>query len=100
METALEFCTNMFGHVKPDIKKRLQTVIDNPNPDTWDDAHCIIINQTGRMTTLWQAVISVDPSFQRRASMDANCKTKWERIPSSETIKLAIKKNVLTYNLN
>jgi len=100
METAIEFCTNMFDHAGPDIKERLQAVIDNPNPNTWDDAHGIIINKTGRMTTLWQAVLSIDPSFQRRAKIDTNYKAIWESIPSSETIKLAIKKNVLTYHLN
>lgn len=87
---ALNFATNIFGKLSPDVKKRLQDVIDNPNQETWDDAYCIIINASGRTTTLWQAVIAIDPDFVRRKPLDA----PWPKIPSSETIVKAIRSAV------
>ena len=85
------FCENVFGKVKPDIQKRLQAVMDNPTPETWDDAHSIIIG--GRnFRTLWQAVLIIDPSFQRSAPYDMDTHTtKWRTVPSKETIRAAIK---------
>lgn len=93
---ALEFGTNMFGKLKPEIKKRLQAVIDNPCAETWDDAHSIILNASGKVTTLWQAVLLVDPTFQRSAgyNMDDHT-TKWKTIPSQETIIEAINNAIL-----
>lgn len=100
MNTTLAFCTNLFGNIKPDVQKRLQAVIDNPTQDTWDDAHCIIISSK-RFKTLWQAVLEVDPSFQRSAKYDMeNHKTKWDSIPTSETIVKAIKNTVFKTELN
>lgn len=84
---ALEFATNMLGVIDPVIKKRLEKVIKRPNQKTWDDAYSIIINGSGKMTTLWQAVLKVD----------WNCPTSkplgepWAYIPSREIIIEAIK---------
>ena len=101
METTLAFCKNFFGNIEPKIKERLQAVIDNPNQETWDDTHCIIISQKKGFRTLWQAVLDVDPSFQRRASMDSETyETRWERIPTSDVIKEAIRREVFDFNLN
>jgi hypothetical protein len=91
-ELSLEFVTNMFGHASEDIKTRLQNVIDNPCQRTWDDAHCIILTQKGKMTTLWQAVIKIDWDMPRSKPYDA----PWPHIPTSETIKEAIKKTVFS----
>ena len=100
MSLAINFCTNLFGTVKPDIVKRLQAVIDNPNQETWDDAHCLIISSK-RFKTLWQAVLEVDPTFQRSSGYDMDTHTtKWQSIPSSETIVKAIQNTVLETNLN
>lgn len=84
---SLEFATNLFGVIKPEIKKRLQAVIDNPNQDTWEDAHSLIVNNKGRMTTLWNAVIKVDSSFPKSKPLDA----PWTKIPTSETIIKALR---------
>ena len=83
---ALEFGTNLFGKLKPDIKKRLQAVIDNPCQETWDDAYSIILNFEGRVITLWQAVIKIDSNMPKSKPMDS----KWNYIPSKEIIKKAI----------
>lgn len=87
---ALEFGTNLFGKLKPDIKKRLEAVIKNPCQKTWDDAHCIILNGEGKMTTLWQAVIKIDWDMPNSKP----CDSPWSHIPSSETIVEAINKAV------
>jgi len=100
MSLALNFCTNLFGNIKPDVQKRLQAVIDNPNQKTWDDAHCLIISSE-RFKTLWQAVLEVDPTFQRSAKYDMDTHTtKWDSIPTSETIVKAIQNTVLKPTLN
>lgn len=89
---ALEFATNMFGKIKPEIKERLERVIENPNQENWEDAHCLIIDGSGRMKTLWNAVIAIDPMMPRRKPLDA----PWDYIPSSETIVEAIKQATLS----
>jgi len=89
---SLEFATNMFGTIKPEIKERLQKVINNPCQETWEDAHCIIINGSGCMKTLWNAVHTVRPDFCRRKPLDA----PWPEIPTSEEIVQAIKNVVYT----
>jgi len=97
---ALEFGTNMFGKLKPEIKKRLQAVINNPCQETWEDAYSIILNASGRMTTLWQAVIKIDWDMQQNKPLDS----KWTHIPTQETIIKAINnaifKDVGVKNLN
>ena len=93
--TVLNFATNLFGkNLSPDIKQRLEAVIENPNQDTWEDAHSIIINGAGRTSTLWQAVLFVDPQFIRSKPFDA----PWTQIPSSETIMKAIRAAVFQQN--
>lgn len=82
---AFEFATNMFGKIKPEIKERLRAVVENPSQETWDDTFSIILNS--RMTTLWQAVLEVQPTFQSRRESGK----QWTQIPSRETIIEAIK---------
>jgi len=89
---ALEFGTNMFGKLKPEIKKRLQAVIDKPCQKTWDDAYSIILNASGQMTTLWNAVRKVDCEMPNRRGLNE----KWSHIPTSETIIKAI--NLTIFN--
>ena len=89
---SLEFASNMFGRLKPEIKKRLQAVIDNPCQETWEDAHSIIINGSGRMKTLWNAIHTVRPDFCSRKPLSA----PWEEIPTSEEIVQAIKNVAFT----
>ena len=83
---ALEFAKNMNGILSPEIKARLQTVIDQPNQITWNDTYSIIINHRSRVSTLWQAVLVVNPSFTRNKC----CEEEWPQIPTQETIIKAI----------
>ena len=88
---ALEFGTNLFGNLKPEIKNRLQAVIDNPCQETWEDAYSIILNADAGMTTLWQAVIKIDWDMPQRKPLDA----PWSYIPSQEIIIEAINNAIL-----
>ena len=93
--TVLNFATNLFGkNLSPNIKQRLESVIENPNQDTWEDAHSIVINGAGRTYTLWQAVLLIDPEFVCSKPLDA----PWPKIPSSETIVKAIRAAVFQQN--
>lgn len=91
---SLNFATNMFGKLKPEIIERLEKVIENPCQETWEDTYCIVLNSKGRMCTLWNAVLYVDPSFIRGKKHDA----PWDKIPTKETIKEAINYAVFEYN--
>lgn len=83
---ALEFATNLNGKLSAEIKARLQAVIDTPNQITWNDTFSLILNHRGRVSTLWQAVLAVNPSFTRRKC----CEEEWQQIPTQETIIKAI----------
>ncbi len=83
---ALEFASNINGKLSPEIKTRLQTLIDEPNQLNWENTYSLIINNRGKISTLWQAVLSVNPSFTRsKCSED-----EWQQIPTQETIIKAI----------
>lgn len=89
------FCQNLFGNLDADCQGRLQAVIDNPTPETWDEAYSLIIGGRG-FGTLWQAVLKADPTYLTSAAPCEFGKTlkpseKWSRVPSSKTIKAAIK---------
>jgi hypothetical protein len=94
---ALEFGTNLFGKLSTEVKERLQAVIDNPCQETWEDAYSIILNSSGKMTTLWQAVIKFDWDMQQSKP----CDKPWSHIPTQETIIKAINDAILSkQNLN
>lgn len=79
-------CRNVFGGLKGDVRKRLLAVLNNPCQKSWDDAHTIIITGT-RMTSLWQAVLAVDPTFTRSKP----CDEPWPSIPDQFTLCRATK---------
>lgn len=83
---SLEFATNMFGNLSPEIKNKLQAVIENPTQNTWEEAHSIILNAK-KMTTLWQAIFKIRPNFCQSKPCDA----PWPEIPTSKEIVQAIK---------
>ena len=97
---ALEFATSMLGRLKPIYKKRIDAYIKQPTRARWEKIYSVIINGNRLPSTLWQAVLVVDPTFPRVASMDDNYKTRWTRIPSSETVLAAIRLTVFVTNDN
>jgi hypothetical protein len=83
---ALEFANNMNGKLSPEIKAQLQALIDQPNQIRWNGTYSLIINHRGKVSTLWQAVLAVNPSFTRSKC----CEEEWQQIPTQETIIKAI----------
>jgi hypothetical protein len=93
IERELEMARNMFGKLRPDLKTRLRAVLYQPTEETWEDAHSIIVG-SDRWTTLWQAVIAVDPTFPRTGpSHDARGRLvkRWAKVPSQETLLKALR---------
>jgi len=78
--------SNMFGGLKPDIKKRILTYFQEPTEENWDDAYSIIISGRGKMPTLWQAWAAVDPSAPKSKPYEG----RWPSIPDVFTLKKAI----------
>lgn len=88
----LKECTNMFGdQMSPALQKRIKKFTSNPNPDTWDDIHGIVVNGTN---TVWQAVLMIDQTFPHRGRTEdekGNVLKEWERIPTPFQVLHAIK---------
>lgn len=76
---------NMFGPLKPAIRKRLDAFFASPDVKHWNDVYSIIIGADGWMT-FWQAVIAVDPSFPKVGKS-----TGWDRAPDLFTARRALK---------
>jgi len=92
MDSDVFMARNMFGALNLECRTRLQAVIDEPNLDTWEDAHSLIIGADGWIT-LWQAVIAVDPTFPRTGpttTLKGKKLTDWERVPDRSTIRQAL----------
>lgn len=86
-------CTNVFGTLNAECRKRLEAVLRNPTERTWDDAYSLIIRGSD-MLTLWQAWIAVDPSAPRRGpSTDllGQRLSGWERVPDQFTLYRAVR---------
>lgn len=89
IDLELEMARNFLeGRLTPDIRRRLQAVVNNPTQETWSNAHSIIINPHGRVSTLWQAVMAVDPTFPNAGPRRGEL---WERIPSQDLLVRAIR---------
>lgn len=89
---AVRRATNLYGPLSAEVRARLDAVVSDPTPETWDDAHSIILSRKG-FTTLWQAVIREDPTFPRTGpTTDARGKqlTPWPAIPSTDLLIRAI----------
>lgn len=85
----LDDLKNLWGPLKPEIRKRLLAVLKNPTQATWSNAYSIILrNDTGRVSTLWQFWILIDTTAPRVGpSYDDSMKLgRWARIPSQEEL--------------
>lgn len=80
----LRKATNFLGPLGPDICRRVKAVIANPTEKTWNNAYIIILNARTD-TTLWQAVVAVDPTFPTTKSGN-----HWRRIPDKTTLLAAV----------
>ncbi len=89
----IEFSRNMFGFLKPYMKSALYNYIEFPSQDSWNEIYAMGVG-TGRISTVWQAVLDIDPTFQTRLTSDAyeEDNVHWERIPDPELVLLALRK--------
>lgn len=91
----LDNATNMFGPLSPDAKARIMAFIDAPSLKGWNDIYSCLISGEG-MVTIWQAVIAVDPTFQRigkpvKDPARAKASQVWDRYPDPLTVARAIR---------
>jgi len=87
----LKNATNLLGPIDNDIEKRIQVYITNPTTDNWSNIQSILIDG---WTTIWQAVMTLDPTFPnygRSTTLEGKIVKEWERIPHPFIIKRAIK---------
>lgn len=84
--TELDLASNLFGKIKPDIRKRLEAVVAKPSQRTWNDTHGIVLDGSS-FITLWQAVLEVDSTFCRSKP----CDEPWPMIPSRATLISALR---------
>lgn len=78
--------TNLYGPLVPELRARIDALIEDPTPATWDDAYTIIVNGD-TFTSLWQAVLHVDPSFPARIN---NGTWRWQTAPTREVVLAAL----------
>ena len=85
IDLELDLARNMFGSLDAEIREILMAVVEKPSQRTWNDAHGIIVGSDGSMT-LWQAVMTVSPSFPnygRVTGPHGRIIKPWPEIPSS-----------------
>lgn len=94
VDQELDLARNMLGgRLSDKIKKNIQAYINAPTPDGWDEIKGYIIHPTGRVMTIWQCIIEIDPTFPRVGrSTDENDNVirEWTRIPDAELIRQAL----------
>jgi len=88
---AIEFASNLFGSLPVESKERIKRYLNKPTHKNWDDIYCLIISDgsSRKLSTIWQAVVAIDPSFPQSAGCNTSCKDlkkKWPTIPSAETV--------------
>jgi hypothetical protein len=98
----LNLASNLFGALSGEVRSRLVAAYTDPCEQTWDDAYTVILDRETH-TTLWLAVIAVDPEFAtvsgpvtRWVKDDSPLGghsepvSGWSRTPGAEVIRQAI----------
>jgi len=90
MRVDLSLARNLLGPLDPDLRRRVELVIECPCIEHWEDAHGILL---AGFTSLWNAVRQVDPTFPavgRTTTTAGDVVKEWERVPDRETLVQAI----------
>lgn len=98
----LNRASNLFGALSGEVRARLVAAVTIPCEETWDDAYSIILDHES-FTTLWRAVLAVNPEFATAQApvtrwVDDSSPLGghsepvwgWSRTPDAETIRQAI----------
>jgi hypothetical protein len=96
----LKKCTNMFGQVSVEYREKLEKYINKQNhtADEWDEVAHIIIDGSGQMKTVWQALIDIDSSFPtsgRTKNEKGKIIKEWAKIPCGFDVARAIQKHFI-----
>jgi hypothetical protein len=88
--------SNYRGPLRDKTKDQITAYARNPNPtkQDWEDiAHVVIRAGSLRAATVWQAVVALDPTFQKSIPSGAgnDAELRWQKVPSGFTVALAIK---------
>lgn len=62
---------------------RIQSYIDEPSTERWEDIHYLVVNG---QDTLWQLFVQRDPTFPKKGrtyDLQGNVIEEWEKIPST-----------------
>lgn len=84
--------TNIFGGFNEESALRIQSYLNDPIIDRWDDISSILIRNS---ITVWQAVLLLDEEFPRQGrsyNIKNEILKEWERIPEPLLVQRAIKK--------
>lgn len=87
---AIEFTRNYVGMLPEWLKSALYNYLEFPNQENWNEIYSYVIHPKGKTTTVWQAVLDIDPTFPQNVSKDSSDNARWERIPSPELVQKAI----------
>lgn len=93
---AIEFATNMFGTLPAYLKSAIYEYFEFPNQDNWNEIHSYVISTEGKSSTVWQAVIEVDPTFRFSVPITVGDNVRWPKLPSPEVVAKAI--NSVVFN--
>jgi hypothetical protein len=83
---------NHNGSLSPDLQALFDQFFSEPTVENWDRLASLIINPGSmRRGTVWQAVVAVDPTFQRSKGKEG-----WLRAPDALTVARAVKEATAT----
>jgi hypothetical protein len=94
LEAQLDRARNAFGPLDEEIRRHIRDAALHPNSMTWDAARTL--NITGSFSGLWSAVCEIDPSFPRSVPSPEVGEVQWPKVPSGETILLALQATLKT----
>lgn len=91
----LSNCKDMLGRpLSAESIKRIKRFLADPTAENWDDIMGIVVRPSGRVNTIWQALLEVDPSFPRvgrTVDTDGRVVKEWERVPTPLEVLRAIR---------
>lgn len=93
----LQNARTMFGPIKAEYAQEITTYLQNPTAAGWDKIHSMVIRWDGRVNTVWQAVIALDPTYcdiaipyhNNRRPKDPEL--RWSSWPDAITLGRALK---------
>lgn len=92
----LDMARDVIGRpLYPECRQAIERLYCNPTQETWDRAFCIALAGGSPITTLWQAVITLDKTFPPTGPR-INWRTgqrieDWPRIPDRTLLRKAIR---------